>query len=54
MDGLQSIVGYSFALSVLHALHAVYDVDVGRQVVPLHGQHPEPFRIFLRWWRLRG
>ena len=38
MGGLQSIVGYSFALSVLHALHAVYDVDAGRQVVPLLGQ----------------
>ena len=29
---------YSFAVSVLHALHAVYDVDAGRQVVPLLGQ----------------
>ena len=29
---------YSFAVSVFHALHAVYDVDAGRQVVPLLGQ----------------
>mgnify|MGYP004539633527 CR=1 len=33
-----SFFRYSFAVSVLHALHAVYDVDAGRQVVPLLGQ----------------
>ena len=33
-----SFFHYSFAVSVLHALHAVYDVDAGWQVVLLRGQ----------------
>ena len=38
MHTLRYFFRYSFAVSVLHALHAVYDVDAGRQVVPLLGQ----------------
>ncbi len=38
MHTLRYFFRYSFAVSVLHTLHAVYDVDAGRQVVPLLGQ----------------